>query len=445
MNNISIHLSDKDIARYCEQGMAPAELLAADNHLTLCDACYARMGEAHGLDEKLIAASKAFNGAADYEVTHLTYEQLSALVDDRSDDIDREIADSHLALCSRCETELKDLREISSSMAAFPAQQHAPLRRSPSLREKFIALWQLPAFRIPAGAVAALAGIALLAFLITIPLRRENRELRARVTELEGSSAALREQVAAVERLQSEIAAVREENERLQQEATGLDQGLVALNDAGGRITLDTEGNLSGVQTEPRYEEAIKAALQGGRVKFPAELRELRSQSGTLMGGGQPEFKLLAPVGVVIEGDRPTFRWSALEGATGYTVTVYDSSLNQVATSDSLTTTRWTVPTALARGRTYIWQVRAVKDGKEMVAPPPAASRVKFKILEGSKVEEIASAKRTHAKSHLVMGMVYAEAGLLDQAEREFAALLKANPQSSIARKLLQRVRSARQ
>ena len=425
--------------------MPSAELLAADTHLTLCDACYARMGQAQGLDDKLIAATKAFDGAADYEVTHLTYEQLLALVDDQSDDIDREIAESHLELCARCETELKDLREVSSTMNAVPAQQHVRPSRRPSLREKFMALWQLPAFRIPAGAVAALAGIALMAFLITIPLRRENTELRARVTELEGSSAALREQVAAVERLQSEIAAVREENERLQQEASGPDQQSVALNDAGGRITLDTQGNLSGVQTAPQYEEAIKAALQGGRVKFPAELRELRSQSGTLMGDAQPEFKLLAPVGVVIEGDRPTFRWSALEGATSYTVTIYDSSLNQVATSDSLTTTRWNVPTPLARGRTYIWQVRAVKDGKEMVSPPPAASRVKFKILEGSKVEEIARAKRAQPKSHLVMGTIYAEAGLLEQAEREFTALLKANPQSSIARKLLQRVRSAGQ
>jgi hypothetical protein len=34
---------------------------------------------------------------------------------------------------------------------------------------------------------------------------------------------------------------------------------------------------------------------------------------------------------------------------------------------------------------------------------------------------------------------------VLDEAEREFAALLNANPQSSIARKLLQTVRSAKQ
>lgn len=444
MNNPRIHLSDKDIARYRGRGLPPAELLAADNHLTMCDACYARMGKAQGLDDELIAASKAFNGAADCEVAHLTYEQLSALVDDQSDEIEREIAESHLELCSRCEREFNDLREVSARMAISPARQYAPALSGPSLRERLVALWRLPAFRMPAGAVAALAGISLLAFLIITSLRKENAELRARVTELEESGKALKEQAAAVERRQSEIAAAREENAGLQAEV-GQGQILVALKDAGGRVSLDAGGNLSGIQTPPQYERSVKEALQGGRVKLSSALRELRSQSGTLMGGAQPEFKLLTPVGVVIEGDRPAFRWSALEGATRYTVTVHDSSLNQVATSDSLTTTGWTVPAALPRGQTYIWQVRAAKDAAEIVAPPAAESRVRFRVLEGSKVEEIGRAKRTHAKSHLVMGVIYAEAGLLEKAEREFAALLKANPQSSIVRKLLQRVRSARQ
>jgi hypothetical protein len=159
------------------------------------------------------------------------------------------------------------------------------------------------------------------------------------------------------------------------------------------------------------------------------------------MGAGRTGFKLLAPVGVVIESAQPNLRWSALEGARSYTVTVYDSSLTEVAASDPLTTTRWSVPTALARGRTYVWQVRAVKDGGEVVAPPPAAARVKFKVLEQAKVEEVERARRSHAKSHLVMGLVYAEAGLLDEAAREFDALLRDNPKSPIARRLLRSLR----
>lgn len=424
--------------------MSSAELLAADHHLTLCDACYARMGRAQGLDEKLMTAAKAFHeAAADHEVTHLTYEQLAALVDSQLNEIDREIAASHLELCARCATELNDLREVSAGMAVSPTKASAPHeRRRPSLRERFISLWQLPAFRIPVGAGAALAVISLLAFLTIIPLRRENAELRAKVTEFEQGTRALGEQAAAVEKLQSELAAVREENDRLRQVEAGEDRLLASLNDAGGRVTLDRQGNLSGVQVAPQYEGAVRRALQGGGVRLPA-LRDLRGRSGQLMGGAQPEFKLLAPTGVVVETERPAFRWSALKGASSYTVMIYDSSLNQVAASNALTTTEWTPSAALPRGRTYIWQVRAVRDGQEVVAPPAAGSRIKFKVLERAKVAEIERAERARPQSHLALGIIYAEAGLLDKAEREFDQLLKANPQSSIARKLLQSARSA--
>ena len=115
-----------------------------------------------------------------------------------------------------------------------------------------------------------------------------------------------------------------------------------------------------------------------------------------------------------------------------------------MAASDSLAATRWAVPTPLARGRTYVWQVRAVKGGGEVVAPPPEGPRVKFRVLEQAKLEEVERARRSQPNSHLVLGVVYAEAGLLEDAEREFAALVRANPRSPAARKLLGSVRAAR-
>jgi hypothetical protein len=43
-----------------------------------------------------------------------------------------------------------------------------------------------------------------------------------------------------------------------------------------------------------------------------------------------------------------------------------------------------------------------------------------------------------------VLGVLYAQAGLLDDAEREFSALLRANPKSEVARKLLSNVRATK-
>ncbi|HEV8482193.1 MAG TPA: hypothetical protein VGV87_01435 [Blastocatellia bacterium] len=431
MDKGATHLSEDDIVRYRSRRMPPADLLAADAHLALCDPCHGRLIDWQKMSEKTGSAARAFDEAAQGEVTHLSYDQLAKLVDEELSDIDREIAESHLGLCSQCEIELNDLREVRSRMAS-PAKEYAPERKRAS-RARPPALWQRPAFRIPAQAAAALACAALLVILVSLPLRRETTRLRARVAELETNNEALKEKAAESERLQSEIAALRDEVGHLKQAAEG--EALVALNDGPGRVTLDKSGNLSGLNAQPQYERAVREALQKERVNLPAAIAG--SHSGTLMGGEYPEFKLLAPVGIVIETDRPTFRWSRLEGATGYTVTVYNSHLTRIATSDVVTANEWTATSALPRGGTCIWQVRAIKDGKEVVAPPPAGPKAKFRVLEQSKVDEIVRVKKDYSNSHLVMGVVYAEAGLREEAKREFAELLKANPQSPVARKIL--------
>lgn len=126
---------------------------------------------------------------------------------------------------------------------------------------------------------------------------------------------------------------------------------MVALNDGGGRLTLDQEGRLI-VQhpLPPSYEQMIKRALTSGRVETP-DLAGLNVKTGSLMGGGEnTPFKLLEPVAKVIS-NQPDFRWQPLAGAASYTVTVYDADFNRVTTSPSLTGTEWRPPQSLPRGQ----------------------------------------------------------------------------------------------
>jgi hypothetical protein len=62
-------------------------------------------------------------------------------------------------------------------------------------------------------------------------------------------------------------------------------------------------------------------------------------------------------------------------------------------------------------------------------------------VLNQTRAGELAHAKNTSGNSHLTLGILYAQSGLLDDAEREFQALLRANPQSTLVRKLLRIVR----
>jgi hypothetical protein len=54
------------------------------------------------------------------------------------------------------------------------------------------------------------------------------------------------------------------------------------------------------------------------------------------------------------------------------------------------------------------------------------------------------NAKKAYPDSHLVLGILYAQSGLIDNAEQEFESLIRVNPKSNIAQKLLASLRSYR-
>jgi hypothetical protein len=137
-------------------------------------------------------------------------------------------------------------------------------------------------------------------------------------------------------------------------------------------------------------------------------------------------------------------RWRPLSGATSYTVTILDPSFSVVATSQPSQATTWTVSRKLERGRIYSWQVAAVKDGKEVISPTAPAPEARFKVLDREKAAELERLEKTHTNSHLALGVLYGQSGLLNDAEREFSALLRENPQSAVAQELLRSVRTAR-
>jgi hypothetical protein len=51
---------------------------------------------------------------------------------------------------------------------------------------------------------------------------------------------------------------------------------------------------------------------------------------------------------------------------------------------------------------------------------------------------------RNGRRSHLALGIFYARAGMVEEAERELTALVRQNPKSQVARKLLRSVESWR-
>jgi hypothetical protein len=214
---------------------------------------------------------------------------------------------------------------------------------------------------------------------------------------------------------------------------------IAEIRDGGGRLALDAAGGLAGADHLPSdYRRMVKDALSRQAFERSPRLDGLIRPGSVLMGPGEQggRFSVIQPVGTVVLSDRPAFRWSALEGASSYVVEVYDQRFNRAAASPALSATSWTPPESLERGAVYSWQVKARTEGQEITSPQPPSPQARFRVIEAAEATRLAAAQRDHGASHLLLGLLYAQAGLLDDAEREVRALEQANPDSEVVRRL---------
>jgi predicted anti-sigma-YlaC factor YlaD len=422
------HLSDQNIDDYSRRTMSPAELIIADDHLAICDACYRRVGDPDRLEDKAVILPRDLTTTSE-NATHLRYEQLASYLDDELDEVEREICDVHLQVCQACSEELRDLGAFKAAMVQPVNEQPASLP-SPSVLQ--VSFWRRPFQWSPLQFAGAAAICALLAGALGWSIWKLSR---SSTTEVAKSSVPLT--------TESPVPSVQGPIQSPSPVPSA--QIVVTLNDGGEIITLDEQGNLKGLGAVGQsYQQTLRSALTTGHLNIPPDVQQLTRNAGVLMGG-QAEgvaFALLDPVGKVVRGARPTFRWQRLEGASAYVVNIFDLSFNKVATSPQLSGTQWTITSSLRAGSIYLWQVTAMKDGKEIKSPVQPAPEARFRVLERVKDDELKRAEGAYANSHLVLGTLYAQAGLLDDAGREFRALLAANPKSTITQKLLRDVRA---
>lgn len=444
------HLTQRQFEGYRRRQLEVAELLSVCDHLDECEACR-RRAEGAGDAAFFALRSELFGAAGESSATqatraHLTAEQTAAYVEGTLFGELLQTTSDHLSGCEHCALSVEDLRAFRDEVAPSLEHEYRPafVPSSPSVAAPSESLWRrafasLPALfgLSPAQAFGgALAVIVLAVFGWFIWRTTRPGEPRPEVV-VAPSGNAQPAPVGVVAPTPSEPAPTQPETA----------PAVAQLNDGGGRLTLDREGRLSGADALPSaYREMLKDTLAGRRLERSAQLKGLARPGSSLMGSEREgrEFSVIDPVGDVLLSDRPTFRWSALEGASLYVVEVYDDAFNLVANSPPLTARAWAAPQTLPRGKVYSWQVKAVKDGEEIKAPRPPAPQARFRVLERAKADEIVRAKRAYPSSHLTLGLLYAEAGLLKEAERELRLLQRANPDSELARTLLRQVQALR-
>ncbi len=427
------HLTQRQVEDYCRQQLVVAELVSVSKHLNDCQTCRQQLEASMNPDSTFLALRDQVLGELPASL-HLSPEQTSLYVDNQLVGDELQIVTDHLACCEECAMGVADLQMFSREVAPSLDVEYRPVdsvkgsegwwQHTLSSVSRMFSLHPAPAF----GAALAILLLAVVGWFVWKNTRQAKPEPQIAVTPAPSQPAPSSEP--APSPVQPESVPV-----------------VAQLKDGGAELTLDRDGRLSGANDLPSsYQNLIKKALTSKHVERSAQLDGLSRPPSTLMGTNnrEREFSVLGPAGTVTLTDRPTFTWVALAGSTGYVVEVYDSNFKLVVASEQVSKTSWSVTQALSRGSVYSWQVKALKDGEEITSPRPPAPQAKFRVLDQAKANEISRAKRAYGSSHLVLGMLYADAGLLREAEQEFRLLLKANPDSEIARTLLRQVQVLR-
>jgi hypothetical protein len=430
--NSSQHLSDEDLNNYRQYKLSGQMLLKADLHITECDDCRKRLRELAAVSSNIFVRNlrEEFRESARLEEDHVPYEQLESLIDAKLDPVNLEIVQSHLEVCGQCRDEADELRTFREKMDQHSANV-IPLRRKTVLN-----------VALKVAGIAAM--MAFFAWIATLPFRDQVKELRA---QLEDAQKQIRQLSIKNSELQRTSNQLQAELRQLKDSQSGV-RVIGSLNDGGRILSLDQNGKIAGISTDsPQYIQMAKDALTKQTIDTPVLLTKLIGKDGTLLGeakNGRP-FNLIAPVGTVLSEDRPNFRWEPLTGATSYRLHVYDRDFNEVAASEALKGTNWTPSNQLRRGSIYNWIVTAQLGGKEVSSPIPPAPEARFFVLDSDQNAQLNQAKQDLAQSHLLLGLTYAKLGLLDDSIAEFEKLVLENPDSPIARKLLDRVKSLRE
>jgi len=352
----------------------------------------------------------------------LTDAEWAHLLTNELGEAERARAGHHLGTCTKCAEEYRLLQPLRSLVA--DAEATPPPRTTAHARTPPATRWLSSPPALPLAAAATLCLIAIVLAQL-MGARRENAALQAQIAERDRALAAARASASALE-------------EKLRAAAAPSSQQ---------HADSPTSGDLQRLVALEHLADASRRALTERMTRTPASLTGVITTAGTVLGtaGDTTPLRVLAPVGTVVQDVRPTFRWQPLSGVTRYTVAVYDASFTPVVTSPSLNTTEWRAAVPLARGRVYSWQVAAVRNGQDVVAPGPPAGEARFRVLDSSKVARLARAAEIYRDSPLRLAAAFVDEGLLDDAERTLRRATETGPDPALSRELLRSVQSIRQ
>ncbi|HTD15732.1 MAG TPA: zf-HC2 domain-containing protein [Chthoniobacterales bacterium] len=417
------HLSPQLQHRFLARLLSPEDTLEVIKHLPECDVCREKLSALRSNKPGSVADTILPEMPAE---DHPLADSLGAYLDDDLSRPDKADLDEHLRTCEVCQKALADLKAFREELMQSPAQEYAPAtdptrssgaglgsRLFSQGKPRFLDWFTQPFVYAGVAAVAAL----IVVFGIVIVRSPETLGIggNGQVAVADGSH----------------LISVGPKG--ITNPPAGLSaEVLTVLNNVAAPI----------LQNEPpSFSPALKDNLAA-----------LKRAPSVLLG--QPSntvpFQVISPVRTWVESARPTFKWTKATNATGYVVHVIvdDGSQEEAATSPVIipasdaTSCQW-VPaksTALSSGKRYRWYVAATIKDHEVDAPGIEQAQAKFALLSDQAMARLNTLKKGVRDDRLLDGLLNLNAGLLDDAQREFEYLLADPGQSINAKDFLRRV-----
>jgi len=404
-------------------------------------------------EPKLSPRPSAEPSGIDGPALHPSREDLKAYAYGRLASARLDYCQAHLDSCEDCRTELEDIRTCSNEMASM-ARPEVP--RAATLRRKRNLTVPL------AGSAAVLVAVAVaMALWVRHPSPRADRAAPVAAAVPASKAAPVAAvvpapvpPVVAADGLFTRIAAALSHVARNPFASRNVAQtpapAPVAHIETAAPPVADSRPANTQLADEiaalpDDVRSAVSATLQHGKLQFPTDVGRVRRHASARTDGSAANttFALLGPFGEATSETRPEFSWQPLPGAKHYSVAIVDAALHPVQRSPALHKTVWRPRRPLRPGRTYLWQVTAtLHGGAKVVAAEPAPSEAVLRIVPVKLTDEMARFRKDHQDSHLVLGALYAQAGMLSESEAELKQVRPGDPSYKTARALLESLSS---
>jgi hypothetical protein len=417
---------------------------------------------------------------------HLTPEQIQTFAAGRQrelDPVDLKIAEGHLELCEQCSHKIQLLRGLTATEKAVAAPITADAKSNTVRAPLFAALRRrlaVPgvAAALPIALASGLSSAAVVLLVAGLVWRSSRpvgvppapafdsaalqKQLEDRIaataqttaTQIDRSLTAGNRQTATeiASRFDQRFAQVNRQLTQMQQQYVAL--AAQPRGAAGSTQIMAYVETANGVERAP---ESVAMAFQsGGKLTASPTLQGLASShTVTPSFAGGPELRLIAPVGTAIKTPEAALRWSIARpgsGTVNYEVIITDEVRHQPIAAmphQQSDQTDWRVADGLRPGGLYSWKVVAhLPNGKQLRAP--ASGKAKFRVLTAEQRTKIEREERQYAGAPITLAVLYADAGLLDDAlqtlqpETSSDNPNKVQPRGEIVNKLIENIQNLR-